>query len=87
MTKDNILVELKRMANQNILIEKDRIKPKGGVVVLDLEKYQELDDRLEEYKEKEKILRNLDEFEKLAKWGRNFAQEKKITPEQVLDND
>lgn len=75
------------MTNQNILIEKDKIKPKGGVVVLDLEKYQELGDRLEEYEEKEKTLRNLDEFENLAKWGRDFAQEKKITPEQVLDND
>lgn len=75
------------MANQNILIKKELIKKKGGVVILDLEKYQELGIRIAEFEKKEKALRSLEKFENLAKWGRGFAEKEKITPKQVLDND
>jgi len=75
------------MANKNILIEKEIIKRKGGVVILDLEKYQELGRKLEQYERKEKILKSLEKFENLAKWGRVFAKKKKITQKGVLEND
>ena len=75
------------MANKNILIEKNLIKEKEGVAILDLEKYREMREKLEEYQRKEKLLRSLGKFEKLAKWGRIFARKKKITQKQVLEDD
>ena len=75
------------MANKNILIEKETIKRKGGVVILDLEKYQEIGRKLEQYERKEKLLRSLEKFENLAKWGRDFAKKKKIIQKRVLMND
>ena len=75
------------MANKNILIKKEVIEKKGGVVILDLEKYRELGRKIAEYEVKEKLLKSLEKFESLAKWGRNFARRKKITPKQVLEND
>ena len=75
------------MANKNILIKKDIIKKREGVAILDLEKYQKLERKLEEYEKKEKLLRNLEKFENLAKWGRDFARKKKITLKKVLEND
>jgi len=75
------------MANKNILIEKETIKRKGGVVILDLEKYQELGEKLAEYERKEKLLKSLEKFEDLAKWGRVFAKKKKIIQKRVLEND
>lgn len=74
------------MANK-ILIERNTIKKEGGVVILDLERYQELERKIEEYKKKENLLRSLKKFENLTKWGRNFARNKKITQKQVLEND
>ncbi len=75
------------MANKNVLIKKDVIEERGGVAILDLEKYREISERLKEYQRKEKLLRSLEKFEKLAKWGRGFAQKRKVTPKQVLEND
>ncbi|MDI6602974.1 MAG: hypothetical protein QME57_02525 [Patescibacteria group bacterium] len=75
------------MANKNILIKKEVVEKRGGVVILDLEKYQKLGKRLEEYERKERLLRNLEKFEELAKWGRGFARKKKITLKQALEND
>jgi len=75
------------MANKNILIKKNFIREKEGVVILDLEKYRTLKEKLEEYEKKEKMLRSLAKFENLAKWGRGFARKKKITQRQVLEND
>ena len=63
------------------------IKEGKGVVILDLDKYRKLNEMLEEYKRKKKLLRSLERFENLAKWGRSFAKKKKITPKQVLEND
>ena len=63
------------------------IKEEKGVVILDLDKYRKLNEMLEEYKRKKKLLRSLERFENLAKWGRSFARKKKITPKQVLEND
>lgn len=57
------------------------------MVILDLEKYREFERKIAEYEAKEKLLKSLDKFESLAKWGRNFAKRKRITPKQVLEND
>jgi hypothetical protein len=70
------------MANKNILIKEGK-----GVAILDLEKYRELERKIAEYEKKEKLLRSLEKFESLAKWGRDFARKKKITLKQVLEND
>jgi len=43
------------MTNKNILIKKDIIKKRDGVAILDLEKYQKLERKLEEYEKKETI--------------------------------
>lgn len=75
------------MANKGVLIKKDFLQKKGGVAILDLEKYREMVKKLEEYERKEKLLKSLEKFEELAKWGRNFAKKRKITPKQVLEND
>ena len=75
------------MANKNVLIKKDVIEERGGVAILDLEKYREISERLKEYQRKEKLLRSLEKFEKLVKWGRGFTQKRKVTPKQVLEND
>ena len=75
------------MANKNVLIKKDVVEERGGVVILDLKKYREISERLKEYQRKEKLLRSLEKFEKLAKWGRGFTQKRKVTPKQVLEND
>jgi hypothetical protein len=75
------------MANKNILIKKDVIEEKEGVAILDLKKYRDIRERLEEYQRKEKLLRSLEKFEKLAKWGKDFAKKRRITPKQVLEND
>jgi len=52
-----------------------------------LKKYREISKKLEEYQKKEKLLRSLEKFENLAKWGRGFARKKRITQKQVLEND
>jgi len=70
------------MANKNILIKEGK-----GVAILDLEKYRELERKIAEYEKKEKLLRSLEKFESLAKWGRDFARKKKITLKQVLEDD
>jgi hypothetical protein len=70
------------MASKNILIKEGK-----GVAILDLEKYRELERKIAEYEKKEKLLRRLEKFENLAKWGRSFAKKKKITLKQVLEND
>lgn len=75
------------MANKDILIKKGIIDKKRGVAILDLDKYRELSEKLEEYKRKEKLLRSLEKFESLAKWGRAFARKKRITQKRVLEND
>jgi len=81
------LVILNCMANKNILVKKDIIERKGGVAILDLERYQAIERKMREYEKKEKLLKSLAKFENLAKWGRSFARKKKITPKQVLEND
>jgi len=73
---------IKYMASKNILIKEGK-----GVAILDLEKYRELERKIAEYEKKEKLLRRLEKFENLAKWGRSFAKKKKITLKQVLEND
>jgi len=75
------------MANKDVLIKKGVIEKKGGVVVLDLEKYRILEEKIKEYEKKEKLMRSLERFESLAKWGRSFAKKRKITQKQVLEND
>lgn len=75
------------MANKNILIEKGVIKRKGGVVVLDLEKYKKLGEKIEEFERKEKLLKSLEKFESLAKWSRVFARKKRISQKMILEND
>lgn len=75
------------MANRNVLIKKGVIEKKGGVAILDLDRYQELSEKLEEYEKKEELLKSLEKFENLAKWGRGFARKKRITLKQVLEND
>jgi len=49
------LLILDCMTNKNILIKKDIIKKRDGVAILDLEKYQKLERKLEEYEKKETI--------------------------------
>lgn len=75
------------MANKNILIEKEVIKKKGGVVILDLERYLEIKKKMEEYERKKKLMSGLEKFEDLAKWGRSFAKKRKISLKKVLKND
>ena len=75
------------MANKDVLIKKGVIEKRGGVVVLDLEKYRKIKKKIEEFERKEKILKSLAKFENLAKWGRGFARKKKITQKQVLEDD
>jgi len=75
------------MANKDVLIKKGIIERKGGVVVLDLEKYKAIEEKIREFERKEKLLGTLERFENLAKWGRNFAKRRKITQKQVLEND
>lgn len=75
------------MVKGSISIEKGIIERKGGVVVLDFKKYQILEKEMKEYEEKKKLLRSLERFESLVKWGRGFAKKRKITPKQVLEND
>jgi hypothetical protein len=70
------------MANKGILIKEEK-----GVAILDLAKYRKLNEMLEQYKRKKKLLRSLERFENLAKWGRSFAKKRKITLKQVLEND
>lgn len=48
---------------------------------------RELTKRLEQMAAKLKVLGKLEDFEKLAVWGRKFAKEKKISPQDVLAND
>jgi protein associated with RNAse G/E len=73
---------IKYMASKNILIKEGK-----GVAILDLEEYQELRRKIAEYEKKEKLLRSLEKFESLAKWGRSFAKKRKFTQKQVLEND
>jgi hypothetical protein len=73
---------IKYMASKNILIKEGK-----GVAILDLKEYQELRRKIAEYEKKEKLLRSLEKFESLAKWGRNFAKKRKITQKQILEND
>jgi len=80
-------VRIEYMANKNILIKEEIIRKKEGVAILDLKKYREISKKLEEYQKKEKLLRSLEKFENLAKWGRGFARKKRITQKQVLEND
>lgn len=75
------------MTNRDILVKRRDVEKRGGVVILDLEKYQKIGEKLREYEEKERLLKNLEKFENLAKWGRDFARKKKITLRQVLEND
>jgi len=75
------------MATKNISIKGELIKEKGGVAILDLEKYRTLKEKLKEYERKEKLLKNLEKFEILTKWGRTFARKKKITKKQVAEDD
>lgn len=75
------------MTNRDILIKIRDVERRGGVVILDLEKYQKLGEKLREYEKKERLLKSLEKFENLAKWGRDFARKKKITLKQVLEND
>lgn len=75
------------MVNKTISIKKDIIGKKGGIVILELEKYREISRKLEEYEAKQKLLRSLEKFENLAKWGRIFARKKKISQREVLEND
>lgn len=75
------------MANKNILIEKGLIKQKEGVAILDLNKYFAIKKKIEDYERKEKLLKSLEKFESLAKWGRSFAKKKKITQKKILEND
>ncbi|PJB99644.1 MAG: hypothetical protein CO077_00675 [Candidatus Nealsonbacteria bacterium CG_4_9_14_0_8_um_filter_35_12] len=75
------------MTNKNVLIEKGVIEKKEGVAILDLERYFAIKRKIEEYEQKEKLLRSLERFESLAKWGRNFAKKKKVTQKQILEND
>lgn len=75
------------MANKNILIEREIIKKREGVVILDLEKYLDIKKKMEEYERKKKLMSGLEKFENLAKWGRSFAKKKKITLKKVLEND
>ncbi len=70
------------MANRNILIKEGR-----RIAILDLKKYKEMVKKLKEYEKKEKLLKSLKKFEILAKWGRGFAKRKKITPQEILEND
>lgn len=72
---------------ENIALPQVTIKEKEGVAVFDLEKYRLIVKELEEYRRKAMLLRSLQNFEKLAKWGRGFAKKKKITKKQVLEND
>ena len=75
------------MAPQDILIKKGIIEKKAGVVVFDLAKFQAIERNLEEYKRKERLLKSLENFENLARWGRDFAARRNITKEEVLEND
>ena len=75
------------MANKNILIKKGIVERKGGVVVLDLEKYKEMGEKMEEFARKEKLFKSLVKFDSLTGWGRGFAKKKKITQKQILEND
>lgn len=75
------------MRNKNISITKDIVKEREGVAILDLARYMKLKEKLEEYQKKEKLLKGLEKFENLAKWGRTFAKKRKITQSQVLEND
>lgn len=75
------------MANKNILIEREMIKKREGVVILDLEKYLDIKKKMEEYERKKKLMSSLEKFGELAKWGRSFAKKKKITLKKVLEDD
>ncbi|MBU4299347.1 hypothetical protein KJ636_04855 [Patescibacteria group bacterium] len=75
------------MTNRDILVKRRDVEKRGGVVILDLEKYQKIGEKLREYEKKERLLKNLEKFENLAKWGRDFAGKKKITQRQVIEND
>ena len=75
------------MANKNILIKRNIIREREGIAILDLEKYREIERKIAEYERKEKLLRSLEKFESLAKWGRGFAKRQKITQKQLLEND
>lgn len=75
------------MLNKKILIKNEIIEKRGGVAILDLNKYRKMQEIVKEYKKKEKLLRSLAKFESLAKWGRNFARKRKITQKEILRND
>jgi hypothetical protein len=75
------------MVKKNVLIKKDVIEKSGGVAILNLEKYRELEKKIAEYERKERLLKSLEKFKNLAKWGRNFAKKKRITSKHVLEND
>lgn len=49
------------MANKKILTENEFIE-KREVAILDLNKYQKMQEILKEYKEKERLLRSLEKF-------------------------
>ncbi len=75
------------MENQTLTLDQAVVKQLGGVVVLDVAKFQVIQKMLEEYQNKERLVRSMQKFQTLSGWGERFAKEKGITESQVLAND
>ncbi len=75
------------MAEDADTTNKAIIKEDEGVAVVDLTEYRAMQRKLREYEEKMEATQRIRSFEELTEWGEQFARERCITKQQVVEDD
>ncbi len=63
------------------------IKEGEGVAVVELDEYRAMQQKLREYEQKMEAAERIRSLRELTEWGEQFARERGITKEQVVEDD